>query len=94
MKRIAVLALVAACRMSPPIATTVDAERGHVELAELQQGRKIMIMKCGNCHQPPMPADHTAIEWPSKLDEMSTRANLNVQQRALIEKYLVTMARR
>ena len=80
--------------MTPPKATAVDAERGHVELADLQQGRTMLVRKCGNCHRPPMPTDHTALEWPGKLDEMSERAGLDVEQRRVIEKYLVTMAKR
>ena len=88
------LASVAGCRLTPPVATSVDAERGQVALAELQQGRQMMIRKCGNCHRPPMPGDHPAAAWPAKLDEMSIRAGLKRDQRHLIEQYLVLMSRR
>ena len=54
--RTVVLALcVASCGRMPPVATAADAERGNVELAELHQGRKLLIRKCGNCHRPPLP---------------------------------------
>lgn len=88
------LAVLAGCRVSPPTATAIDASRAHVELTELQRGRSLLVTKCGNCHRPPLPTDHGAHEWPEKLDEMSTRANLDVLQRRLIEQYLVTMAMR
>jgi cytochrome c553 len=87
-----VLLLAAGCRVAPPTATANDAARANVELAELSRGRSLLVAKCGNCHRPPMPADHGAHEWPVMLDEMSVRANLDVQQRHLIEQYLVTMA--
>ena len=90
------LVLLAACapRVPPPV-TSGDADRAHVELAELQQGRTLLVQKCGNsCHVTPMPAQHTAAEWPAKLNEMADRSHLQPMQRALIEKYLVTMATR
>lgn len=103
MRRFALALLVAAsfggsgagcARRSPPMASATDAQRANIELADLQQGRSLLIGKCTNCHKAPMPNDHTAAEWPAKLDEMSARANLDVMQRSLIEKYLVTMSTR
>jgi hypothetical protein len=76
----------------PPQATAVDAERTSIGLAELQEGRSLVITKCGGCHRPPMPAEHIAHEWPIALDEMSARAGLSNGQRHLIEQYLVAMA--
>lgn len=95
MKRIAVLLLVAGCTNMPPPVTARDADRAHVELAELQRGRELLVHKCGgSCHQVPLPTQHAAAEWPKKLDEMSERAGLDGTQRRLIEQYLVTMATR
>jgi len=95
-KRLATIVLLfAACtRTTPPMVTAADAQRANIELAELQQGRKLLVGKCASCHRTPMPSDHTRAEWPMKLAEMSQRANLDITQRALIEKYLVTMAQR
>ena len=94
-KYLLLLALVGCAPRTPPAATASDADRAHVEIAELQQGRTLLVQKCGNsCHATPMPSQHTPAEWPAKLDEMSGRAHLSVMQRALIEKYLVTMAAR
>ena len=96
MKKVLLLVAVAACAPRvPPPASASDAERAHVELAELQQGRQLLVQKCGNsCHAAPMPSQHTPAEWPHALDEMAGRAKLLPMQRALIEKYLVTMAAR
>ncbi len=96
MKRVvlalAMVGVVAGCGMSPPPATALDASRAHVELAELQRGRSLLVSKCGGCHRPPLPAEHRSDLWPEKLDEMSPRAHLDDLQRHLIEAYLVTMA--
>ena len=91
-----VLLVVAACaRRMPPRATAADAERTNVSLAELEQGRSLVVAKCGSrCHKPPMPGDHAASEWPHALDEMAPRAALTAQDRQLIEQYLVAMTPR
>jgi hypothetical protein len=90
-----VIVLVVACRPAPPHATAIDADRAHVALAELDRGRELLITKCGgSCHRPPLPSDHTAGEWPAKLDEMAGRARLEPEQRHLIEEYVTAMARR
>ena len=98
MKRAAVLALLLAAgcaRRMPPRATPADAQRANMTVAELEDGRKLVVAKCGSrCHQPPMPSDHTALEWPKALDEMSPRAALSPSERRAIERYLVAMTKR
>ena len=85
--------IVAACTAAPPQATALDAQRANVAVSELRDGRQLLIEKCGaSCHKVPLPSEHSALEWPRKLDEMSVRAGLDARQRALIEMYLVTMA--
>src|SRR5438477_10612597 len=71
----------------PPMVNASDAQRANVQLADLEVGRTVLIRKCGGCHQPPMPSDHTAAEWPSKLDEMSMRADLHADERRAIQQY-------
>lgn len=98
MTRVACLLVLAAgaCapRVPPPV-TASDASRVHAEVAQLEQGRTLLIQKCGNaCHATPMPGSHPASEWPAKLGEMAERSHLKPMQRALIEQYLVTMASR
>ena len=99
MQRLALLlaiAATAACApRTPPLVTASDASRANVELADLEHGRTLLIQKCGNsCHATPMPGSHLPSEWPAKLGEMAERSHLDPMQRALIEKYLVTMASR
>jgi len=94
-KKWLVLALVAGCgRVVPPHASAVDAERSHIAVGELERGRSLLVSKCGaSCHAAPLPSAHTAREWPASLDEMSSRANLTIGDRHLIEEYLVAMSR-
>jgi len=95
-KRLALLVVLAGCvRPAPPVATAVDADRAHVELAELERGRELLVKKCGgSCHVVPLPTQHAPAEWPRMLDEMSERSGLDGTQRRLIEQYLITMSAR
>ena len=81
----------ACTRRSPPHATAVDAQRANIELADLQQGRKLLLAKCAGCHATPLPNDHTAAEWPRLIDDMVERAKIDANQRALIERYMIVM---
>ena len=80
--------------MSPPSVSPLDASRVNLQLADLQNGRSLLMRKCGGCHRVPLPAEHSPHDWPAKLGEMSARAHVDDQQRQLIEQYLVTMATR
>jgi len=82
------------CGTSLPLATSGDAARAGVQLADLQEGRSLVAAKCGNCHPPPVPAAHHTGDWPRMLDEMSARSPLDLAQRHMIEQYLMTMAAR
>lgn len=86
--------LVACARRVPPIATAADAERSQVPLAELEEGRKLVLGKCSRCHDTPLPSDHTAGEWPAMIGEMAERSKLVGGERTAIERYLVAMATR
>lgn len=82
-----VLLAVAGCTPSPPHATAADAARANVALAELQEGRTIVVGKCGGCHKPPMPGD----PWQRVMTDMAARAKLDGNQRHLAEQYLSVM---
>ena len=89
------LVLLAGCAAAmPPAATAMDADRVHVQLADLQKGRDLLVSKCGaSCHATPLPAQHPRGAWPQKLGEMSERAGLVPAERTLIEQYLTAMSR-
>ena len=79
---------VGGCAPSPPHATAADAARANVALAELEQGRTIVVGKCGACHRPPLPDD----PWQRWLPDMAARARLDASERHLAEQYLSVMA--
>ena len=90
---VVLLAGTGCARRMPPMVTAADAQRANVRMADLEAGRSTLIRKCGGCHQAPLPTDHTAAEWPSKLDEMASRSNLDAEERRVLQQYLVAMSR-
>ena len=87
-KLLALVLLAGSAAAMPPAATPMDADRVHVELADLNMGRDLLVTKCGaSSHATPLPAQYARIEWPRKLGEMSERAGLVSVERALIEQY-------
>jgi cytochrome c5 len=87
-RAVVVLLAVSGCTPSPPHATAADAARANVALAELEQGRTIVVGRCGACHKPPMPTD----PWQATMTDMSARAKLDANQRRLAEQYLSVMS--
>ncbi len=55
------------CGGPPPVATAADADRAHVQLAQLTDGRALLLKKCGGCHDVPKPADQPREKWPTHV---------------------------
>ncbi len=87
-----VVVILAACGAPPPVATVADAQRSHVELAQLTDGRSLLLAKCGGCHEVPTPDQRPRAQWPKQVADMQAKAGLDSAQRTLIEQYLVAMA--
>ncbi|CAN5896715.1 hypothetical protein BH11MYX2_BH11MYX2_24050 [soil metagenome] len=88
MRAVVLLVLVAACGVPPPVVSAADAQRANVELAELQQGRQIVVTKCSGCHDAPLPSG----PWRKNIDEMSNKAKLSGGERRLLVQYMEVMA--
>ncbi|MEO8843383.1 MAG: hypothetical protein ABI591_26345 [Kofleriaceae bacterium] len=87
------LVLLAACTPGiPPPATQQDAIRANLDLAQLNQGRELLLHYCGKCHDVPVPGQRDAKDWPAQVTLMAPKAGIDASQKALIEQYLVTMA--
>lgn len=81
-----------------PKATDADAARiaatwPGTTATTLNQGRTLLLSRCGNCHQPPSPAEHAAAEWPGEVQEMRERSGLSPDDAVLVERYLVAFAK-
>jgi cytochrome c5 len=88
MRAVVLLALLAACGSPPPVVTAADAQRANVELAELQEGRQLVVTKCSACHDAPLPSG----PWRKNIDDMSNKAKLSGEDRRLLVQYMEVMA--
>jgi hypothetical protein len=92
MKRLIYASLLAGCGAPAPVATVADAQRAHIELAQLSAGRALLFEKCGGCHDVPTPDQKYRRAWPRQVADMQDNAGLDAAQRVLITQYLVVMA--
>jgi hypothetical protein len=81
-----------------PLATPDDVARAQATwpsttVDELNAGRKLVIRRCGTCHQPPSPLDHVAADWPAEVSDMAERSGLRPGEDELLTRYLVAFAR-
>ena len=56
--------------------------------AELKEGRKVYVEKCGSCHNLYLPEKFSKSRWEEELDEMQKRAKLTDKEKANILKYV------
>lgn len=61
-----------------------------VSLAELNQGKELLMGKCGDCHRTPAPRKHDAAGWTETLKAMQPKAKISDAETNLIYKYLTS----
>lgn len=64
------------------------AEQEEVSLESLNQGRRLLLQRCGNCHAVPEPWVTNSPQWPEVFASMSEEAELTPEEQKLIETYL------
>jgi hypothetical protein len=74
---------------TPPPVTSQMSKTGHLDIAQLRQGRTLFVSRCIECHALPSVAAHTAAEWPRLIDEMADRANLKPAEREALVAYII-----
>jgi mono/diheme cytochrome c family protein len=74
----------------------VDAARTRspdVTRAQLERGRRLALVHCGDCHAVPAPRDQRAEQWPETIARMAGRAGLaEVQDREAVARFYVAAA--
>jgi mono/diheme cytochrome c family protein len=74
----------------PPVspALIANARQDHVDAEQLQNGRRLFVSRCLECHTLPPVAKYSRNEWPHLVNRMSGRANLSAGEQAAIVAYL------
>ena len=55
------------------------------------RGKELFTSKCGECHDLPAPADHSASEWPTIMADMGPKADLNDADSKLVLDYILSV---
>lgn len=88
-----------ACAAAIPHPTSADQARGSAQfpeltLADLQQGRKLYVSRCGSCHVLKHPNEVPTDQWPGEVTKMRTNngVKLSDAEAEAIVRYLVVAA--
>jgi cytochrome c1 len=86
------LFIVSCANFAPPPevspALIANARPDHVDARQLQNGRRLFVSRCLECHTLPSVAKYSRNEWPHLVSRMSGRANLSASEQAAIVAYL------
>jgi len=89
---IIILFIVSCANLAPPPevspALISNARPDHVEAEQLQNGRRLFLSHCLECHTLPRATKYNPEQWPHLVSRMSGRANLSAGEQAAIVAYL------
>jgi cytochrome c1 len=89
---IIILFIVSCANLAPPPevspALISNARPDHVEAEQLQNGRRLFLSHCLECHTLPRVTKYNPEQWPHLVSRMSGRANLSAGEQAAIVAYL------
>jgi cytochrome c1 len=69
-------------------ALIANARPDHVDAQQLQNGRRLFVSRCLECHTLPRVTKYNREQWPRLVSRMSGRANLSADQQAAVVAYL------
>ena len=88
--------LIASCATLPePIpgdVVRVQAQWPHLQLQDLQWGRKLYVAHCNGCHPLHLPNELNKQEWADVMVKMQRKAKIDDTAKDSIMKYLTTYA--
>jgi cytochrome c1 len=86
------LFIVSCANFAPPPAITpaliANARPDHVDAEQLQNGHRLFVSRCLECHTLPPVTKYSRDEWPYLVSRMSNRANLSASDQSAIIAYL------
>ena len=87
-----ILFIVSCANLAPPpeVSPTLisNARPDHVDAEQLQNGHRLFLSHCLECHTLPPVTKYSRNEWPHLVSRMSGRANLSADEQAAIVAYL------
>ena len=81
-------------RPGPAHLQYAEAHEIRTTLAELQEGRGLVLRKCSGCHSAYRFKKGSPENWPAIMDSMAREAKLTPRQDSLIRNYLLVVSGR
>jgi cytochrome c5 len=86
---IILIAIIASVSCSSALYTPSESQQtASASLAQLQEGRKLYVQKCGSCHTLYLPEKYTKLQWQQFLNEMQQKASIDNLEKEQILKYV------
>ena len=86
------LFIVSCANFAPPpeVSSTLisNARPDHVDVGQLQNGRRLFVSHCLECHTLPRVTKYNREQWPHLVSRMAARANLNIADQSAVVAYL------
>jgi len=87
-----ILLIVSCANFAPPPEVSpgliANARPDHVDAEQLQNGHRLFVSRCLECHTLPPVTEYSRDEWPYLVSRMSNRANLSASDQEAITVYL------
>jgi len=87
-----IIFIVSCANLAPPPevspALISNARPDHVDAEQLQNGHRLFVSRCLECHTLPPVTKYSRDEWPYLVSRMSNRANLSGSDQSAIIAYL------
>jgi mono/diheme cytochrome c family protein len=73
-----------------------EARFGHADLAQLQEGRRLYLARCGTCHALREPLSLEPDAWVAQVHDMRVNkgAHISPTEETRIDEYLVSISSR
>ena len=82
----------ARARLPEPTALHASHVPG-VSVAQLSEGRRVYVARCGGCHNLYSPDRYGEAAWERAVDKMAPKAKLTARQREDVLAYLLAVVR-
>ena len=87
-----ILFIVSCSNFAPPPevspALISNARPDHIDAQQLQNGRRLFVSRCLECHTLPRVTKYNREQWPHLVSRMAARANLSAADQKAITLYL------
>lgn len=76
--------------VSPELQKAAETRYPGIAVADIAEGQKLYIGKCGKCHDLPKVISEKEEKWPKIMDWMAPKSNMDQAQKEKTLKYILS----